>query len=162
MLIGTCSFQLSQRATRSLFPRARYLRFPMLCLLVGKFLFFPLPSSKIRSPTQCDLLLVHSRLSRDLISGDRWTWSLSDYSNFSIMGMGLSWPQPWLLSHYTKYKWPWKAQAQSQGLVKGSCRNLLDALTMPAFASWAETRGFSPFAKETESSRTQWRRHRGL
>lgn len=127
-----------------------------LCLLVGKFWFYSWVEQETRSFAQCDLLLVHSRLSKDLISGDRQTQSLSDNSNFAIMGMGLSWPQHWLPLHYAKYKGPWKACAQSQGVVKAGHHNLLDALTTSAFASWDEGRGFSHFAEEIESLHAQW------
>lgn len=105
-------------------------RIPIFCLLGWKFSFLFLPSYEVRSPAQLDLPLVHSRLSRDFISGDRQTQSLSDYSNFSITGMGIISPQPWLLWHFMKSTGHW-----TTGWLR-EADNLLNALTTPALKSW--------------------------
>lgn len=46
MLTGTCSFQLSPRATRSLSPWVRYPRFPCSLLVRKSFFFLLFPSIK--------------------------------------------------------------------------------------------------------------------
>lgn len=129
-------------------PTSKVFKSSMLCLLVGIFLFLALPSYKIKSPTQCDSLLVHSRLSRDVISGARQAQRLSGYSNFSVMGMGLSWPQLYKIQgavegtlHRVK---GWSREAITTSWMPWPCRNLPDEVKEEGFPSWVKKwRGYT-------------------